>query len=66
MTNSVDITDLLFSLVEESEKDKQQRELWNRATDEAYHLVGIKSPMNLLRKSEELYNKYLGEIGKSQ
>lgn len=60
MKNTHDITELLFPL-EESEEDGREWELWKKATDEAYEIVGSQSPMELLRKAEELYNKYSGE-----
>ncbi len=46
-------------MLEESEESVKEWDLWTKATDEAYKLVGFGSPMNLLRKTEEIYNNYL-------
>lgn len=56
-----DITELLFSLKDLSEEDLRQQEIYSRATKEAAKLVGTTSPMVLLRKTEELYKKYIEE-----
>lgn len=55
-----DITNLLFPL-EESDESVIEWELWSKATDEAYKLVGSKSPITLLNKTQEIYNNYSRE-----
>ena len=56
-----DITNLLFPLEEPSQESIKEWELWSKATDEAYELVGSKSPIALLHKTQEIYNNYLQE-----
>ena len=56
-----DISDLLFPGEEPSSEEVRQQELYFRASQEAFRLVGRSSPLNLLRKTEEIYNKYLEE-----
>jgi hypothetical protein len=56
-----DLTELLFLLEEPSREELAKYELYQKATQEAFSLVGSSSPMALLRKTEEIYKKYLGE-----
>jgi hypothetical protein len=65
MTNRetiVDITELLFSLEEPSLEDLEKYELYSRASEEAVKLVGTLSPIRLLNKTNQLYEKYLLEL----
>ncbi|VVB80364.1 Uncharacterised protein [uncultured archaeon] len=54
-----DITDLLFEGREPTEEEKRKEELWRKATQRAYKLVGSESPMRFLRKTEEMFRGYL-------
>ena len=61
----IDITDLLFHCEfaheEEPEELEINLEVYGRASEEATRLVGTSSPMELLRKTEELYKMYIQE-----
>jgi hypothetical protein len=59
-TQTYDITNFLFPL-EESDTAVKEWELWSKATDEAYKLVGSKSSIELLHKTQEIYNNYARE-----
>ena len=60
LNETQDITELLFPLGEISEQQKMDWELWGRASEEAFQSISTKSPMELLRKTEEIYLGYLG------
>jgi hypothetical protein len=63
MTNQTnDITELLFPQGDLNKREKLELELWQKATDEASKRVGLKSPLALLRKTEEIYKNYLKEV----
>ena len=48
-------------MLEGNEESIKEWDLWTKATDEAYKLVGFGSPMTLLNKTQEIYNNYLQE-----
>lgn len=59
---TVDITELLFhgDFAQEAESQPEiDFEVYSRASEEATKLVGTSSPMELLRKTEELYAGYM-------
>ncbi len=57
-----DITDLLFPLAPPTSREILEEQLYRKATQEAASIVGTASPMALLRKTEEIYSSYLGEV----
>jgi hypothetical protein len=64
MTKIDDITELIFPL-EDQKESLIELDLWRKACDEAYRIVKIKSPIALLRKTEEIYNSYIASQVKS-
>jgi hypothetical protein len=58
----IDITDLLFQEKKSSLKELRKQQLYAQASEEAVKLVGSASPIRLLRKTEELYHRYLREL----
>ncbi len=57
--NEHDITELLFPPEEQTPEDKRKLEIYSQATEEAKRLVGTSSPIDLMNKTNELYQTFL-------
>lgn len=66
--DEVDITELIFDFYEISEKEKQEWDLHERASDAAYEKLKrvkqnkIISPIDLTREAEKIYHRYIRYI----
>ena len=63
MNTTHDISELLYPCRELTPEEKRQEELYQKATKVATRIVGSASPIKLLNKTEELYEKYLVRDG---
>ncbi len=61
MTQEIDITELLFPGRDLTPEEQRKEELYSRASKDALKLVGNASPIALLNKTDELYERYLRE-----
>lgn len=61
MTQSHDITDLIFPPKPITSEGMKRLELWSKASEEAFKQLDGKSPMKLFKKAEEIYKQYLIE-----
>jgi hypothetical protein len=63
MTQQIDITELLFPMQEETDLGRKLLNLWSRASEEAFKLVGSSSPIALIDKTRAIYRTYLESEG---
>ena len=64
LEENIDITELLFQgefSIDAGEESELDIEVYSRASEEATKLLGTSSPIALLRKTKELYKKYIQE-----
>jgi hypothetical protein len=55
----IDISETLFPLENPTPERIRQQELYSQATQEAEKKVGTKSPISLMKRTNEIYQAYL-------
>ncbi|MBP7708080.1 hypothetical protein KA107_00205 [Candidatus Pacearchaeota archaeon] len=58
-----DITELLFPSEKATDLGRKKLGIWRKSVEEASLAVGTASPINLARKTTELYKIYLAKEG---